>query len=63
MNTKKALLYALGVTIVSCVLLTVSRGIPTFSQLTNVALEIFASGFITLKLFGDEKPRLNGGDK
>ena len=54
MSTKKSLLYASGVTIVSCILLTVTRGIPTVQQLTEGGAAMFVLAFVVLKFFSGE---------
>lgn len=60
MSTKKSLLCALGVTIVSCILLTVVRGIPTVQQLTEGGATMFALAFVVLKFFGGEGNHTTG---
>lgn len=63
MSTKKALLYALGTTIVSCVLLTVTRGIPTSQQVLEVGSTMFVIAFVILKFFNHEATnKANGKD-
>lgn len=54
MSTKKVLLYALGVTVVSCVLLTVTRGIPTQQQVLEGGATMFAVAFVALRFFSSE---------
>ena len=49
MNTKKALLHALIVTVVSVVLLTITRGIPTEDQLIGGSVIMFLTAFVVMK--------------
>ena len=54
MSIIKALLGALGITVVSCVLLTIVKGIPTMSQLIQGGATMLVTSFFALKLFGDK---------
>lgn len=49
MNTRKALLCALGVTVVSVILLTTLHGSPTSGQLVGNGVTMFTVAFIVLK--------------
>ena len=49
MSTKNALVCSLGVTVVSGVLLTITRGIPTVEQLIGACVGMFVISFIVLR--------------
>lgn len=61
MSTTKALLYALGTTVVSCVLLTITRGIPTSQQVLEGGATMFVIAFVVLKFFNHEATRKPNG--
>ena len=52
MSTKKALIAAVLVTVVSAVLLTITRGIPTVEQATTGCIGMFAVAFVVFKFAG-----------
>ena len=49
MSTKNALVCSLGVTVVSGVLLTIARGIPTVEQLIVGCAGMFVVSFVVLR--------------
>ncbi len=49
MKTGKALGYALAVTVVSAILLTLLKGTPTQEQLWGVSATMFAFAFVVLR--------------
>ena len=57
MSIIKALLGALGVTAVSCILLTITRGVPTTEQLVGNGITMFVFAFVVLKFFSGENAR------
>ena len=58
MSTKKALLWAAGVTVISAVMLTAAHGIPTMKQLMGGGTGMFVVAFVVLK-FGGIGTRMN----
>lgn len=52
MSAKTAFLWALGVTVVSLVLLFITRGMPSWEQFRNAGIEIFIVAFFVMKFFG-----------
>jgi len=57
MSTAKSLVFATGITAVSCVALTITRGLPTLQNLTSGAITMFVVAFIVMKLWGGEPKR------
>jgi hypothetical protein len=55
MSTTKALLFAAGITAVSVVALTITRGLPTLQNLTSGAVTMFVIAFIVMKFWGGDK--------
>jgi hypothetical protein len=51
-NVLKAAAGALGITVVSCILLTLTRGMPNREHLLQNALEMFVVAFAVLLLYG-----------
>ena len=51
MKTLKALGGALAITVISCILLTFTHGLPTSEQLVTAGAEMFAVAFIVLRVF------------
>lgn len=49
MGTGKAILYALGITVVSAILLTATNGVPTVGQAVPACLVMFLLSFFVLK--------------
>ncbi|MCX6721028.1 MAG: hypothetical protein NT026_00250 [Candidatus Staskawiczbacteria bacterium] len=52
MSIGKSLLYAVGITAVSVVALTIARGMPTGEQLLTGSATMFVMAFIVMKLWG-----------
>ena len=48
----KALLFAIGITVVSMVALTITMGLPTREQLAGTAVPMFAIAFVVMKFGG-----------
>jgi len=53
--TSSTLLYSFEVAVISCVLLTVMRGMPTADQLVDSGISMFLVAFVVLKFFAGAK--------
>jgi len=52
MSTRKSLLYAAGITVISAVCLTITSGIPTAGNLLAGSAMMFVLAFIVIRLWG-----------
>jgi hypothetical protein len=57
MSTAKSLLFAAGITAVSVVMLTVTRGLPTLQNLASGAVTMFVIAFIVMKFWGGDNKK------
>ena len=55
MSTVKSLLFATGITAVSVVALTITRGLPTLQNLASGAITMFVIAFVVMKFWGGDK--------
>jgi hypothetical protein len=51
MTTGRALLYSLAITVISAILLTITRGMPTAEQAATSGGEMFLVAFVVLRFF------------
>lgn len=57
MNTAKAFLCATGITAVSVVALTITRGLPNLENLASGAVTMFVIAFIVMKFWGGDNKK------
>ena len=55
MSTTKSLLFAAGITAVSVLALTLTRGIPTLEQVLTGGTTMFVVAFVVMKFWGGDK--------
>ena len=62
MTTKKVVTYSAGITVVSIVLLTLTKGVPTSEQLIRNGALMFATSFVVFKLIAGAFKKSDGSD-
>lgn len=55
MKVIKALLLSLTITVISCILLTLTKGVPTTEQLLWNGGQMFAVAFVVLLFFSEKQ--------
>jgi hypothetical protein len=54
MSTMKSFVFATGITAVSVVALTITRGLPTLENLASGAFTMFVVAFLVMKFWGGD---------